>query len=30
MIFVSLGTQDKHFNRIIDYVLRLKEELRRA
>ncbi len=30
MIFVSLGTQDKPFNRIIDYVLRLKEELRRT
>ena len=30
MIFVSLGTQDKPFNRIIAYVLRLKEELRRA
>ena len=30
MIFVSLGTQDKPVNRIIDYVLRLKEELRRT
>ena len=27
MIFVSLGTQDKPFNRIIDYVLKLKEEI---
>lgn len=28
MIFVSLGTQDKPFNRIIDYVLSLKEEVK--
>ena len=28
MIFVSLGTQDKPFNRIIDYILRLKEEIK--
>ena len=28
MIFVSLGTQDKQFNRIIDYVLSLKEEVK--
>lgn len=28
MIFVSLGTQDKPFNRIIDYVISLKENLK--
>lgn len=28
MIFVSLGTQDKPFNRIIDYILKLKEEIK--
>ena len=28
MIFVSLGTQDKLFNRIIDYILKLKEEIK--
>ena len=28
MIFVSLGTQDKPFNRIIDYVVSLKENLK--
>ena len=28
MIFVSLGTQDKSFNRIIDYVISLKENLK--
>jgi UDP-N-acetylglucosamine 2-epimerase len=28
MIFVSLGTQDKPFNRIIDYIISLKENLK--
>ena len=28
MIFISLGTQDKPFNRIIDYILKLKEEIK--
>ena len=28
MVFVSLGTQDKPFNRIIDYVISLKENLK--
>ena len=28
MIFVSLGTQDKPFNRIIDYIFKLKEEIK--
>lgn len=27
MIFVTVGTQDKEFKRLIEYVLRLKEEL---